>query len=411
MSTLAQPKPRRQYPYKWQAVNRQGHVIEGELEASSVDEARIQLMSKGFSRIELKKVPVSVLNRLKDRIKPADIAFMSRQLSTMLFAGVPILQSLRMIGESHQKRSMRRLLSTIATDVESGMPISQSLRKYPLIFDDLYCDLVSTGEQTGRLDLVMDRIATHREKMEALKSKIKKALFYPAMVMLVAIGVSLLMLLFVIPQFEEIYTSFGSELPAFTNMVLGLSQLLREKGLYVFAGIMALVFAYRHTYRKSEKVRYKQDQLMLRLPVIGELLHKASVARFARTLSVTFSAGVPLLNGLFSASGASGNLVYRKAILAVRKEAEQGLPIHQAMLKQHLFPAITTQMVMIGEESGSLDGMLDKVAMIYEQEVDDMVDGLSSLLEPFIMVIIGGIVGTLVVAMYLPIFNMGNIIH
>ncbi|MGL5737315.1 MAG: type II secretion system F family protein, partial [Plesiomonas shigelloides] len=197
MSTLAQPKPRRQYPYKWQAVNRQGHVIEGELEASSVDEARIQLMSKGFSRIELKKVPVSVLSRLKDRIKPADIAFMSRQLSTMLFAGVPILQSLRMIGESHQKRSMRRLLSTIATDVESGMPISQSLRKYPLIFDDLYCDLVSTGEQTGRLDLVMDRIATHREKMEALKSKIKKALFYPAMVMLVAIGVSLLMLLFV----------------------------------------------------------------------------------------------------------------------------------------------------------------------------------------------------------------------
>ncbi|MGL5584901.1 MAG: type II secretion system F family protein, partial [Plesiomonas sp.] len=278
-------------------------------------------------------------------------------------------------------------------------------------FDDLYCDLVSTGEVTGRLDIVMDRIATHREKMEALKSKIKKALFYPAMVMVVAIGVTLLMLLFVIPQFESIYASFGSELPAFTNMVLALSRLLRENGLYVFAAVVAVIFGYRHLYRTSTGVRYKQDQFMLKLPVIGLLLHKASVARFARTLSVTFSAGVPLLSGLLSASGAAGNLVYRNAILAVRKEAEQGSPIYQAMQKQNLFPPITTQMVMIGEESGSLDGMLDKVAVIYEQEVDDMVDALASLLEPFIMVIIGGIVGSLVVAMYLPIFNLGNIIH
>ncbi|MGL5006177.1 MAG: type II secretion system F family protein [Plesiomonas sp.] len=411
MNTLAQPKPRRLSPYTWKAVNRQGQPAEGELEASSIDEARMQLMSKGFNRIELKKTPVSLFSRITDRIKPADIAFMSRQLSTMLFAGVPILQSLKMIGESHAKRSMRRLLSTITTDVESGLPISQSLRKYPLIFDDLYCDLVSTGEITGRLDIVMDRIATHREKMEALKSKIKKALFYPAMVMVVAIGVTLLMLLFVIPQFESIYASFGSELPAFTNMVLALSRLLRENGLYLFAAVVAVALGYRHLYRASAKMRYKQDQFMLKLPVIGLLLHKASVARFARTLSVTFSAGVPLLSGLLSASGAAGNLVYRDAILAVRKEAEQGLPIYQAMQKQNLFPPITTQMVMIGEESGSLDGMLDKVAVVYEQEVDDMVDALASLLEPFIMVIIGGIVGSLVVAMYLPIFNLGNIIH
>ncbi|EON89511.1 type II secretion system F family protein [Plesiomonas shigelloides] len=410
MSALTQPKVRKQYAYKWKAVNRQGQETSGELDASSLDELKVILMSRGFSRIEAKKVSQSVFAKLKDRIKPSDIAFFSRQLSTMLFAGVPVLQALRLIGESHAKPSMRRLINGIAADVESGTPISQSLRKYPLIFDDLFCDLVSTGEVTGRLDLVMDRIATHREKMEALKSKIKKALFYPSMVMLVAIGVSVLMLLFVIPQFEQLYHGFGSELPAFTQMVLNLSILLREQGGYVAAGIVLAFYLYRRAYRGSEKVRMKQDAVMLKMPVIGEMLHKASVARFSRTLSVTFSAGVPLLSGLLSASGASGNLVYRNAILAVRKEAEQGIPIHLAMQKQQLFPAITTQMVMIGEESGSLDGMLDKIASIYEQEVDDMVDALSSLLEPFIMVIIGGIVGSLVVAMYLPIFNMGSVI-
>ncbi|MGL5800427.1 MAG: type II secretion system F family protein [Plesiomonas sp.] len=410
MTTLTQLKARKQYPYKWSAFNRQGQECTGELDASSIDELKAILMTRGFSRIEAKKAPQSVLTKLKDRVKPADIAFFSRQVSTMLFAGVPVLQALRLIGESHAKPCMRRLINNIASDVESGTPISQSLRKYPLIFDDLFCDLVSTGEVTGRLDLVMDRIATHREKMEALKSKIKKALFYPSMVMVVAIGVSVLMLLFVIPQFEQLYHGFGSELPAFTQMVLNLSVLLREKGGFVAIGIVAAVYLYRRMYRSSEKVRLRQDKFMLKLPVIGLMLHKASVARFSRTLSVTFTAGVPLLNGLVSAAGASGNLIYRNAILAVRKEAEQGIPIHQAMQKQNLFPPITTQMVMIGEESGSLDGMLDKVATIYEQEVDDMVDALSSLLEPFIMVIIGGIVGSLVVAMYLPIFNMGSVI-
>jgi type IV pilus assembly protein PilC len=335
---------------------------------------------------------------------------LTRQIATMLGAGVTLIQTLEMIAQGHAKQSMRKMLSEITHEVQAGNPLSNTLRKHPDHFDDLYCDLVETGEQSGALELIYDRIAVYKEKAEALKSKIKKAMFYPIAVVVVAFIVTTILLVFVVPQFEEIFSSFGAELPAFTQFVLAISRFVQDYGIFIAIALGAAGWAFMRAHKKSIAVRDKVDKHILKVPVIGEILKKASIARFTRTLATTFAAGVPLIGALESAAGASGNAVYRDAILFVRKEVAGGMQMHSAMRATAVFPDMVTQMIAIGEESGAVDDMLSKIASIYEAEVDDMVDGLTSLLEPMIMAVLGVVIGGLIVAMYLPIFQMGNVV-
>ncbi len=399
------------YPYQWEGLNRRGQKVSGFMLAASVQAVKRDLQRQGVSTTRVKRKRDSFFSQRKNIIKPMDIAVITRQVATMLSAGVPLVQTLQIISRSSQKASIRELTGVIAADVEGGTPLSEALKKYPRQFDELYCDLVHSGEQTGALDHIFAQIAIYREKAEALKSKIKKALFYPAMVILVAIVVTSILLLFVIPQFEEIFAGFGATLPIFTQMVIKLSRWMQDYWLYILVATMAAVFFYVRAWRHSEKVRDAADRFVLRLPVVGDILHKAALARFARTLATTFSAGIPLVEGLVSSAGASGNAVYRQAVMQVRSEVMAGMQMNLALRSTHLFPDMVVQMVMIGEESGAIDDMMNKVAVIYEREVDDAVDGLTSLIEPLIMVVLGILVGGLVIAMYLPIFDLGNVVR
>ena len=399
------------YTFKWEGVNRKGQKVSGELQGENPNQIKVELRKQGVTVSKVRRKTESMFSKYSGAIKPMDIAMISRQITTMLTAGVPLVQTLQLLSRSHEKNKMRELLSQVSLDVESGTPLSQALSKHPRYFDELYCDLVAAGEQSGALDQIYDRIATYKEKAEALKSKIKKALFYPAMVILVAIIVTCILLLFVVPQFEDIFKSFGAELPAFTQLVINISRFLQKSWYLFFGAIIVAIILFVRAHRKSQKVRDRTDKFMLDIPVIGMILDKACLARFARTLATTFAAGIPLVEALVSAAGASGNAVYRKAVLAVRNEVMAGMQMHVAMRTVEVFPDIVTQMVMIGEESGSIDDMLSKIAGIFEQQVDDAVDALSSLIEPFIMVVLGVLVGGLVVAMYLPIFKLGSVIH
>ncbi len=398
------------FTFEWKGVNRAGQKTSGELKGATETEVRRQLKTQGVSTKSVKKKSASLFQLGTPKINAMDIAMITRQIATMLSAGVPLVTTMEIIGRGHEKLKMRELLGTILNEVQTGIPLSEALRPHRLYFDDLYVDLVAAGEHSGSLDLVFDRIAIYREKSEALKSKIKKAMFYPAAVVVVAIAVTTLLLLFVVPQFQEIFAGFGAELPAFTQLVIGISEAL-QASWYIFAAIIIVaIFLFRRAHRKSPLFRDKVDMLILKIPIIGSILHKASMARFSRTLATTFAAGVPLIDGLESAAGASGNAVYRQAILKVRTEVMAGMQMNVAMRTTNLFPDMLIQMVMIGEESGGLDDMLNKVANIYEMQVDDAVDGLSSLIEPIMMVVIGTLVGGLIVAMYLPIFEMGKIV-
>ncbi len=399
------------YPYVWEGVNRKGQKVSGELQGENPNQVKAELRKQGVNVSKLRRKSQSIFSKYANAIKPMDIAMISRQITTMLGAGVPLVQTLRLLSGSHEKSTMRELLSGICAEVESGTPLSQALRKHPRYFDDLYVDLVAAGEQSGALEQIYDRIATYKEKAEALKSKIKKALMYPAAVICVAIIVTTILLLFVVPQFEDIFKSFGAELPAFTQMVINLSRFLQHAWYIIFGGVGLAVFLFVRAHRNSQKVRDWTDKKMLQIPIIGEILHKACLARFSSTLATTFAAGIPLVEALISAAGASGNALYRDAVLAVRNEVMAGMQMNIAMRTVNVFPDLVTQMVMIGEESGSIDDMLTKIAGIYSQQVDDAVDGLSSLIEPLIMVVLGVLVGGLVVAMYLPIFKLGSVIH
>ena len=399
------------YTFKWEGVNRKGQKVSGEMQGENPNQLKTELRKQGVTVSKVRRKTESLFSKYSGAIKPMDIAMISRQITTMLTAGVPLVQTLQLLSRSHEKNKMRELLSQISLDVESGTPLSQSLRKHPRYFDELYCDLVEAGEQSGALEQIYDRIATYKEKAEALKSKIKKALFYPAMVILVAIVVTTILLLFVVPQFEDIFKSFGAELPAFTQLVINISRFLQKSWYLFFGAVIVAIFLFVRAHRKSQNVRDRTDKFLLDIPVIGMILDKACLARFSRTLATTFAAGIPLVEALVSAAGASGNAVYRKAVLAVRNEVMAGMQMHVAMRTVEVFPDIVTQMVMIGEESGSIDDMLSKIAGIFEQQVDDAVDALSSLIEPFIMVVLGVLVGGLVVAMYLPIFKLGSVIH
>ncbi|MBO2567813.1 type II secretion system F family protein [Shewanella algae] len=401
----AQPKI---HTFTWKGLNRDGKLSSGELRGTSITEVKTLLKSQGINPKTVRKKSASMFGDKK--IKPMDIAVITRQIATMLAAGVPLVTSIELIARGHEKNKIRVLLGTVLADVQAGIPLSDALRPHRVYFDDLYVDLVAAGEHSGSLDAVFDRIATYKEKSEALKSKIKKAMFYPAAVVIVAIAVTALLLVVVVPQFEDIFKGFGAELPAFTQLIVNISRWLQNTWYLFLAGIVIGIWLFIRAHRNSEHFRNRIDEMMLKIPLIGEILHKGAMARFARTLATTFAAGVPLIDGLESAAGASGNYVYRKALLNVRTEVMAGMQMNVAMRTTKLFPDMLIQMVMIGEESGSLDNMLNKVANIYEMQVDDAVDGLSSLIEPIMMVVIGTIVGGLIVGMYLPIFNLGKVV-
>ena len=397
--------------FQWIGVSARGKRLEGELTGNSIALVKAQLRKQGItpSKVKRKAKPLFGIQNTQ-KITPKDIALVTRQIATMLMAGVPLIQSIEMIGTGSTNKSVAKLMETIADEVKAGQPLSTALRKHPRYFDDLYCDLVASGEQSGALDKIFDRVAIYKEKSEALKSKIKKAMFYPVAVLVVAVIVTSILLIFVVPQFKEIFDGFGAQLPAFTLFVIGISEFMQVYWWVVLTTVVAAGWIFKEAKLRSLKLRDATDRTILKLPVIGMILNKAAVARYARTLSTTFAAGVPLVDALDSAAGASGNAVYRYAILDIKVEVSSGNQMNWAMRNSKIFPDMVIQMVAIGEESGSLDGMLAKVATIYEQEVDDAVDGLSSLLEPLIMAVLGVLVGGLIIAMYLPIFQLGSVV-
>jgi len=404
-------KPKELEVFLWQGLNRKGKKISGELSAANLLELKAQLRKQGITPGRIKKKPKPLFGMSGDKaIIPADIAIITRQIATMLGAGVPLVQTIEMIGKGHNNGNMQKLLAEVGNKLQSGIPLSECLREHPKYFDDLYCDLVNSGEQSGSLETIYDRIATYKEKAEALKSKIKKAMTYPIAVLVVAVIVTSILLIFVVPVFQEIFASFGAELPAFTLFVVGISEFMQAYWYLGLAGIFAVGYLFKKAHLNSQDFRDSVDKKILKLPVIGDLLEKAAVARFARTLSTTFAAGVPLPDALESAAGASGNAVFRDAILEIRSEVMSGMQMNLAMRNCSIFPDMVIQMVAIGEESGAVDDMLAKVATVYEQQVDDAVDSLTSLLEPMIMAVLGVVIGGLIIAMYLPIFQIGMVV-
>jgi len=344
------------------------------------------------------------------KVSNEDIAVFSRQLATMMAAGIPMVQAFEIIGNGHEKPAMQKLVLDVKASIEGGSTLHESLAKFPLYFDNLFVNLVEAGEQAGALESLLDKIATYKEKTEALKKKIKKALFYPASVLIVAVIVSVILLVFVIPQFEELFKGFGADLPAFTQMVVNLSRFVQHQGWWMAIVVGAGIYAFFYFLKRSRKMQLAMDRILLKFPIIGPILVKAAIARFARTLSTMFAAGVPLVEAMQSVAGATGNIVYELAVLRMKDEVATGQRLQRAMESTGLFPNMVVQMIAVGEESGSLDTMSGKVAEFYEAEVDNAVDGMSSLLEPLIMAILGVLVGGMVIAMYLPIFKLGAVV-
>jgi len=395
--------------FTWEGIDRKGSKVKGELSGTSPALVKAQLRKQGINPQKVRKKSVSLFGAGK-KIKPMDIALFTRQMATMMKAGVPLLQSFDIIGEGFDNPNMRKLVDDLKQEVAAGNSFATALRKKPQYFDDLYCNLVDSGEQSGALETLLDRVATYKEKTEALKAKIRKAMNYPIAVVLVAIIVSAILLIKVVPQFQEVFANFGAELPAFTLMVIGLSEALQEWWLIVLVGLIGGALAFKEALKRSEKFRNWFDRLLLKVPVVGDILYKSSVARFARTLSTTFAAGVPLVDALDSVAGATGNVVFRNATMKVKNDVSTGMQLNFSMRATGTFPTMAVQMTAIGEESGSLDEMLDKVATFYEDEVDNMVDSLTSLMEPMIMAVLGVLVGGLIIAMYLPIFQLGAVV-
>ncbi len=408
MATATARKPKLD-AFAWEGVDKQGKKVKGEMEAASVAFVKATLRRQGINPLKVSK-RAKALFQMKKKIRPKDIAIFTRQLATMLIAGIPIAQAFDIVGKGHENPSMQELILSIKQDVESGTNLTQALGKYPLYFDALYCNLVAAGEQAGILDGILEKLATYKEKIEAIKSKIKSALFYPTAVIVVAFAITAILLVFVIPQFESLFQGFGADLPALTKMVIGLSRAFQEWWWAIIGGIIGAVVFIGYSYKRSLKMQHALDRILLRIPVIGEIVRKATIARFSRTLSTMFAAGVPLVEALDSVAGASGNRVYYEGTLAVKADVSTGMQLQAAMNDTGLFPNMVVQMVAIGEESGELDAMLGKVADFYEQEVDDAVAGMSSLLEPIIMVFLGVVIGGLVVAMYLPIFKIAAVV-
>ncbi|EGR0441923.1 type II secretion system F family protein [Vibrio cholerae] len=396
--------------YRWKGINSNGKKVSGQMLAISEIEVRDKLKDQHIQIKKLKKGSVSLLARLTHRVKSKDITILTRQLATMLTTGVPIVQALKLVGDNHRKAEMKSILAQITKSVEAGTPLSKAMRTASAHFDTLYVDLVETGEMSGNLPEVFERLATYREKSEQLRAKVIKALIYPSMVVLVALGVSYLMLTMVIPEFESMFKGFGAELPWFTQKVLKLSHWVQAYSLWAFIAIAATIFGLKALRKNSFQIRLKTSRLGLKFPIIGNVLAKASIAKFSRTLATSFAAGIPILASLKTTAKTSGNVHFETAINEVHRDTAAGMPMYIAMRNTEAFPEMVLQMVMIGEESGQLDDMLNKVATIYEFEVDNTVDNLGKILEPLIIVFLGTVVGGLVVAMYLPIFNLMSVL-
>jgi type IV pilus assembly protein PilC len=407
-AATATVKPvKREVPFAWEGRDKRGARIKGKSLAPDEQTLRAELRRQGVAPSRIRK---QRQGRSGGKVNAGDVAVFSRQLATMLAAGIPLVQSFEIVGAGHEKPAMQKLILDVKADVEGGTSLHEALGKHPLYFDDLYVNLVEAGEQAGALESLLDKIATYKEKTEALKKKVKKALFYPAAVLAVAVIVTIVLLVFVIPQFESLYKGFGANLPAFTQFVINVSQVVQHQGFYIAAVIGGIAWTFFYFKKRSRAMREFLDRLVLKLPVIGPILNKAAIARYARTLSTMFAAGVPLVEALESVAGATGNIVYETAVLKMRDEVSTGQRLQRAMENTGLFPNMVNQMIAVGEESGSLDEMSGKVATFYEAEVDNAVDAMSSLLEPLIMLVLGVLVGGLVIAMYLPIFKLASVV-
>jgi len=398
--------------FSWEGKSKEGKIVKGEITASSQDLVKAQLRKQGIVPKKVSKKSTGLLGSGKGKpIKPGDISVFSRQMATMMKAGVPLVQSFDIVADGHANKNVSELIYTIKAEVEAGGTFADALKSHPLYFDDLFCNLVAAGEQSGALETLLEKVATYKEKTEALKNKIKKAMTYPISVMVVAFIVTVILLIFVIPTFTSMFAGFGADLPAFTMFVVGMSDFMVEWWWAVFGTIIGVITAFTQTYKRSRAFRQALDRLYLKLPVVGTLVLNSSVARFSRTLSTMFAAGVPLVEAMDSVAGASGNSEYVKAIMVMRDDLSSGLQLQSSLQNYpHLFPNMVVQMVSIGEESGALDEMLSKVADYYEAQVDDSVDALTSLMEPLIMAFLAVVIGGLVIAMYLPIFKMGEVV-
>lgn len=397
----------KQNTYLWEGKDKKGKVVKGEIRAAGESFVNATLRRQGITVTKVKKQSAFAS---KGKITDKDITLFTRQLATMMKAGVPLLQSFDIVGKGHSNPAVSKLLGDIKADVETGSSLSASFRKYPLYFDNLFCNLIGAGEQAGILDTLLDRLATYKEKIQAIKSKIKSALTYPISILVVAFVITAIIMIFVIPAFKELFSGFGADLPGPTLVVMAISDIFVEWWWAIFGSIGFGIWFFFYTWKRSEKMQATMDRLLLKMPIFGELIRKATIARFARTLSTMFSAGVPLVEALDSVAGAAGNRVYYDATKRIQSEISTGTSLTVAMQNAQVFPNMVLQMTAIGEESGALDSMLSKVADFYEGEVDDAVASISSLMEPVIMVVLGTLIGGLVIAMYMPIFKMGEVV-
>lgn len=403
---VAGTKTVKEFVFEWEGKDRNGKIVRGETRAAGENQVQATLRRQGILTTKVKKRRM----RAGKKIKPKDIAIFTRQLATMMKAGVPLLQSFDIVGRGNPNPSVTKLLNDIRTDIETGTSLSAAFRKYPIYFNSLYCNLVEAGEAAGILESLLDRLATYMEKTEAIKSKIKSALMYPVAVIIVAFVVVAVIMIFVIPAFKEVFTSFGADLPAPTMFVIAMSEFFVNWWWLIFGGLIGGTYFFMQAWRRNEKMQMFMDRLLLKLPIFGDLIEKSVIARWTRTLSTMFAAGVPLVESLDSVGGASGNSLYKMATDKIQQEVATGTSLTAAMTNANIFPSMVLQMTAIGEESGALDHMLGKAADFYEAEVDEMVAGLSSLMEPIIIVILGTVIGGIVISMYLPIFKLGQVV-
>lgn len=397
-------------PFVWEGTDKRGARMKGEQDARSANLLRAELRKQGINPTVVKPKPKPLFGASGKPIKPRDIAFFSRQMATMMKSGVPIVTALEIIGSGHKNPRMAKLIGQIRADLEGGSSLYEAISKHPVQFDELYRNLVRAGEGAGVLETVLETIANYQENIESLKGKIKKALFYPVMTIAVALLVSAILLVFVVPQFEEVFSSFGADLPIFTQMIVAASRFMVGWWWLILLVVIGTVVGFIFAYKRSPRMQHTMDRLILKMPVVGQIMHNSAIARFARTTGVTFRAGVPLVEALGIVAGATGNKVYEEAVLHMRDDVAVGYPVNMAMKQVNVFPHMVIQMTAIGEEAGALDTMLFKVAEYFEQEVNNAVDALSSLIEPMIMVFIGVIVGGMVIGMYLPIFKLASVV-
>lgn len=405
---MAKQKQQKVVEFVWEGVNQKRASAGGEIEAPSMAQARALLRQRGLRVTKIKRKPKPLFSNAKP-IKTVDISFASRQMATMIGAGIPIAQTLRAIGKGHENGSMEKLMLDLSRQVESGSALSLALSKHPEHFNRLFTSLVEAGEESGKLDVMLDRVATYNEKVEAIKSKVKSALMYPMIVLFVSMLVTLVLLLFVIPQFEQLFQGVGADLPTLTRIIVDMSRWMQDNW-YIFLGLIAAsIVGFVFAYRRSSNLQYTMDRILIRLPAFGAILKKSALARFSRTLAIIFGSGVPLVDGMKTVGASTGNRVYQNAVALVKNDISTGRSLEHSMASAKVFPNMMLQMVASGEESGELEIMLDKVAEFYEREVDDAVDAMSSIIEPFMIVILGGIIGTMVLAMYMPIFKLASV--